>query len=406
MSHRRCVIVVLDSLGVGFSEDALKFGDEGANTLISVVAENKNLKIDNLKKMGLLSIDGIRQMVNNIHVKGEASPMGAYGKMREVSNGKDTTTGHLELMGLISKVPFNTYPDGFPKEIIEEFEKRINRKVIGNKVSSGTKIIDELGELHERSGDIIVYTSADSVFQVAANEDIIPLDELYDICSCARKMMVGKWAIGRVIARPYIACDRKRIRTSNRRDYALDPHGTTLLDILKSNGKKVYGIGKIGDIFNGIGITDEVHTKNNTQGIDETIKALNNRDDDLIFTNLVDFDSEYGHRRDPVGYGRALEEFDVRLPEIWKSMRREDVLFICADHGNDPMFAGFNHTREHVPILVCGQRIKNNINLGTLESFADLGATVAQYLGVPKPNAGESFLNKIEKRNGLLEMNL
>ncbi len=388
---KRCIVIVLDSLGIGALPDAKDFGDEGANTLGSVLRENKNLKINNLINMGLLNIDGV-----DAYSYGKSdSPIGAFGKMKELSKGKDTTTGHLELMGLETKVPYLTYPNGFPKGFIEAFESKTGRKVIGNKVSSGTEIIEELGEIHEREGSIIMYTSADSVCQLAANTDVISLEELYRMCQIARELLVDQWAVGRVIARPYVIKDGKRVRTSDRHDYALSPDGITLLDILNDRGLKTYSIGKIRDIFNGQGINAHVSTKSNFDGMNKLTGVLSENFSGLVFLNLVDFDSEYGHRRNVKGYGRALEEFDEQLSTCFKSLREDDLLFICADHGNDPTYEGFNHTREYVPLLVYGKSVKKNINIGTRSTFADVSATISEYLSVSKTVIGESFLSDI-----------
>jgi len=385
----------MDSVGVGYGKDADEFGDMGSNTLGSIIRENPRLKIDNLKSMGILNLEKILPIAQQAKIKMPEKIIGSYGQMSELSKGKDTTTGHLEIAGLETSVPSKTYADGFPKEFIEEFEKRIGRKTMGNISISGVEIIEKLGEEHEKTGNIIVYTSADSVFQIAANVDIIPLEELYRICQIAREMLIGKWQCDRVIARPYRRVNGKPVRTPDRHDYALDPHGTTLLDILKNSGKEVYAIGKIADIFNNRGITQRVTTKDNNDGISKTIQALKMDFDGLIFVNLVDFDSKYGHRRDPRGYGEALEQFDFRIPEIMKNLRDDDILIISADHGNDPCFKGFNHTRENIPLLVYGKNIKENNYLGIRDTFADISATASEYFNVDKTGLGKSFLSEI-----------
>lgn len=392
---KRIVLIIMDSVGVGYGKDADEFGDMGSNTLGSIIRENPRLKIDNLKSMGILNLEKILPIAQQAKIKMPEKIIGSYGQMSELSKGKDTTTGHLEIAGLETSVPSKTYADGFPKEFIEEFEKRIGRKTMGNISISGVEIIEKLGEEHEKTGNIIVYTSADSVFQIAANVDIIPLEELYRICQIAREMLIGKWQCDRVIARPYRRVNGKPVRTSDRHDYALDPHGTTLLDILKNSGKEVYAIGKIADIFNNRGITQRVTTKDNNDGISKTIQALKMDFEGLIFVNLVDFDSKYGHRRDPRGYGEALEQFDFRIPEIMKNLRDDDILIISADHGNDPCFKGFNHTRENIPLLVYGKNIKENNYLGIRDTFADISATASEYFNVDKTGLGKSFLSEI-----------
>ncbi len=392
---KRIVLIIMDSVGVGYGKDADEFGDMGSNTLGSIIRENPRLKIDNLKSMGILNLEKILPIAQQAKIKMPKKIIGSYGQMSELSKGKDTTTGHLEIAGLETSVPSKTYADGFPKEFIEAFEKRIGRKTMGNISISGVEIIEKLGEEHEKTGNIIVYTSADSVFQIAANVDIIPLEELYRICQIAREMLIGKWQCDRVIARPYRRVNGKPVRTPDRHDYALDPHGTTLLDILKNSGKEVYAIGKIADIFNNRGITQRVTTKDNNDGISKTIQALKMDFEGLIFVNLVDFDSKYGHRRDPRGYGEALEQFDFRIPEIMKNLRDDDILIISADHGNDPCFKGFNHTRENIPLLVYGKNIKENNYLGIRDTFADISATASEYFNVDKTGLGKSFLSEI-----------
>lgn len=382
----KVILIVTDSMGVGALPDAAGYGDEGANTFGHIIEENKDLKIPNLRSLGIGNIDGVAWS----DLKSEA-PIGAFGKMAEISKGKDTITGHWEIAGIYTDTPFKTYPDGFPDTFIRDFEKAIGRGVLGNYPASGTEIIEQLGSEHEATGKPIVYTSADSVFQIAANTDVIPLEELYDICLKARGLLIGDVACGRVIARPYVIKDGKRTRTSQRKDYAVSPTEDTVLDKVKASGKKVYAVGKISDIFNGQGVTDAVHTDNNMDGVDKTIEAMNMDFDGFVFTNLVDFDSQYGHRRDAKGYGKAIEEFDARLPEIMEALSDDDVLMICADHGNDPVHSGFDHTREYVPLLVYGKKIKAGVNLGIRKTFADIGATVADILGSEPTKIGESF---------------
>lgn len=388
----RIIWIVIDSVGVGALPDAKSFGDEGVNTLGHIVKEFSDIKIPNMIKLGLGNIDGI-DYINNID-----SPIGSFGRCNEVSQGKDTTTGHWEMTGLLVDTPFKTFENGFPKEIIDEFERRTGRKVVANKPASGTAILDEFGEHQMKTGDVIVYTSADSVFQIAAHEDIIPLEELYEMCKTAREIMMGEYAVARVIARPYVgSCNGQFERTSNRRDYSLNPFDKTVLDNIKEKGLDVIGVGKIEDIFNGQGITEAIHTKDNMDGVDQTINYIKKENKGLIFTNLVDFDSKYGHRRNIKGYKEALEEFDARIPEIIEAMNDKDILIINADHGNDPAYKGTDHTREYIPLLVYGKDIKEGINLGTRNTFADIGATVADILNVSKTKNGTSFKNEIMK---------
>lgn len=390
---RRAIIIVMDSLGVGYLPDADKYGDKGANTFGTIVKNYPQIKMPNLKKLGFCNIKGLEKVLDSSFF--EKNPVGSFGKLKELSVGKDTITGHFEIAGLLTEHPFKTYPEGFPEEFIKLFEKEIGIEVIGNYPESGTVIIDKLGEEHEKTGKPIVYTSADSVFQIAVNIDLIPLERLYEICQIARNLLVGKFACGRVIARPYKIIDGKRTRTSDRKDYAVSPPKDTILNKISNEGKTVFGVGKINDIFNGSGITRTVHTDSNNHGVDETIKALKEEFEGLIFTNLVDFDSKYGHRRDPIGYGKAIEAFDSRLPEILGSMKEDDILFICADHGNDPDFVGFDHTREYIPLVCYGANIKEGVDLDIRNSFADIGATICKYLSVGQTEIGESFLEKI-----------
>ncbi len=385
---KRVTLIVLDSLGIGELADAENYGDKGANTFWHIADNMDSFHIPNLRKLGLGNIEGAAE--GRFAVE---QPEGAFGKLKEKSKGKDTITGHWEIAGLYTEIPFKTYPDGFPKAFMKAYEEAIGVETLGNYAASGTEIIEELGPEHEATGKPIVYTSADSVFQIAANTAVIPLNRLYEICEIARKMLVGDVACGRVIARPYIIDEKgNRTRTSERRDYAVSPSGKTVLDKVKAVGKTVYAIGKISDIFNGQGVTKSVHTDDNMDGVDKTIEALKEKFEGFIFTNLVDFDSKFGHRRDAKGYGKAIEEFDARLPEILGAMSTEDVLILCADHGNDPIHTGWDHTREHVPVVIYGKGIKQGIDLGVRESFADIGATIAEILGAEKTEIGESFL--------------
>ena len=386
----KVVVVITDSLGVGALPNADLYGDVGANTFGHILEAYPEIKIPNLLSLGMGNIEGVAG--GKLAV---ANPIGCYGKMDELSTGKDTTTGHWEIAGIKTEVPFKTYPDGFPQDFMEAFEKEIGIGCLGNYAASGTTIIEELGPEHEATGKPIVYTSADSVFQIAANIDVVPLERLYEICQTARRLLVGDWACGRVIARPYVIKDGNRERTSDRRDYAVTPPEDTILDFVKDAGLEMYGVGKIGDIFNQKGLTTDIHTVSNMDGVDKTIEALKKDFDGFLFTNLVDFDSKYGHRRDAVGYGKCIEEFDARLPEIMEAMGQEDVLIITADHGNDPLAEGSDHTREYVPLLVYGKSCKKGVDLGIRKSFADVGVTVADILGTKMPVIGESFKEEI-----------
>lgn len=392
---RRVILIVMDSLGIGEEPDAEKYGDLGADTLLHAAEGTENFSIPHLQAMGIGNIQGAAQ--GKLRIPQEEVE-GAFGKMRELSAGKDTITGHWEISGIETKIPFKTYPQGFPKAFIEKFEQQIGRKCIGNYPASGTEIIKVLGPEHERTGKPIVYTSQDSVFQIAANVDVIPLEKLYEICETARGLLQGEWACGRVIARPYVLnADGSRTRTSDRRDYAVMPPEDTMLDKITKSGKRVYAVGKIHDIFDGKGITDWVHTTGNENGIDETIRAMKENKGDLIFTNLVDFDSLYGHRRNPSGYGKAIMALDRRIPEIKACLQPDDLLMFTADHGNDPVHEGFDHTREYVPVLISGEHVRPGVNIGTRSTFADLGKTVTEYLGAEGTKLGTSFLSEILK---------
>ena len=385
---KRVVLIVLDSIGIGALPDAEKYGDAGAHTLDHIAEAMPEFAIPNLVKLGLGKIDGVTRIAK------EAKPAGAYGRLAEMSNGKDTITGHWEIAGLYTEVPFKTF-EKFPDDFMEAYEKAIGMETLGNYAASGTEIIETLGPEHEKTGKPIIYTSADSVFQIAANTAVIPLDKLYEICEAARKMLVGDVQVGRVIARPYEIKNGKRSRTADRRDYAVSPSGRTILDSVKDAGKTVFAVGKINDIFNGQGVSISVHTESNMDGINKTVEAMGTEFEGFLFTNLVDFDSKYGHRRNAAGYGKAIEEFDSRLPEIMNAMKPDDILILCADHGNDPAHFGWDHTREYVPVLLYGKRVQQGVNLGTRKSFADISATIAEYLSVPKAQIGESFLNQI-----------
>ncbi|SHE41279.1 phosphopentomutase [Caloramator proteoclasticus] len=387
----RVTLIVLDSVGIGELPDAHEYNDQGSNTLGNIAKEIKNFELPNLQRLGLGYIEGVNEYkkVDNV--------IGSYGRSLEMSKGKDTTTGHWEISGLILEKAFPTYPNGFPKELIEEFESKIGRKVIGNKPASGTAIIEELGDEHVRTGYPIVYTSADSVFQIAAHEEIIPLEELYKMCQIARDMLKDEHGVGRVIARPFVGTSGSYKRTPNRRDFSMKPFKKTLLNYIAENGMDVCAVGKIEDIFGGYGITKAVHTKNNMDGVDKTIEYLKENTRGLIFTNLVDFDMVYGHRNDVEGYARALKEFDDRIPEIINNLRDDDILIITADHGCDPTTPSTDHSREYIPIFVYGKNIKPGVNIGTRKSFADIGKTIAELLNIETDIAGESFAKEILK---------
>ncbi len=386
---KRVFLIVLDSLGVGEMPDAAAFGDKDCNTLKRISA-SPEFCIDNLFKMGLGNIDGV-----NFLPKTDL-PTAAFARMTERSAGKDTTIGHWEIAGVVSDSPMPTYPDGFPNEILDEFAKKTGRGILCNKPYSGTKVIADYGEEHIKTGDLIVYTSADSVFQIAAHEDIVPPETLYEYCRMAREILVGDHAVGRVIARPFVGNYPDFTRTSNRHDFSVEPLKETLLDAIKSANKTVYAVGKIFDIFAGKGVTQKVFTTSNLDGIEKTLKALDTDFNGLCFINLVDFDMLYGHRQDINGYAKALTEFDRYLPEITSKMRDGDILVITADHGCDPGDNSTDHTREYTPLIVYGKSVKP-INLGTRKTFADIAATVADYLDVDFKCDGESFLNIIKE---------
>ena len=384
MTADRIILIIMDSVGIGELPDANKYGDTGSNTLVNIAQAVGGLKLPNLASLGLGNIAEIKG------VPSTDNPLGAFGKMAEKSAGKDTNTGHWEIAGLKIDKPFPTYPDGFPKEVIEEFEKVTGRKAIGNKAASGTEIIKELGEEHMKTGNPIVYTSADSVFQIACHEEVIPVEELYDICKKSRAILKGDHAVCRVIARPFIGEPGSFQRTPRRHDYSIKPFGETILNFIEKKGLKVYGVGKIWDIFSGQGVSETVSTKSNEDGVNKTIDFMKSVSKGLIFTNLVDFDMLYGHRNNPEGYADCLEEFDRRLPEIIELMGEKDIMIITADHGCDPTFPTTDHTREYIPLLVYGKMVKP-IDLKIRESFSDIGATIGELLDTAPPSNGKSF---------------
>lgn len=389
---KRVFLIVLDSVGIGEAEDAEKFGDIGADTLGHIAEQKGSLNMPNMEKLGL---GNIRELPGIHKVE---HPQAHFGKMKEASNGKDTMTGHWEIMGLYIEKPFQTFPNGFSEDLIRQLEEKTGRKVIGNKPASGTEIIKELGEEHMKTGAIIVYTSADPVLQIAAHEDIVPLEELYEICETARELTLDEPnKIGRIIARPFEGEPGSfERRSDHRHDYALSPFAPTAMNALKDGGYDVIALGKINDIYNGFGVTGGEHTADNMDGVDKLLATMDKDFEGLAFLNLVDFDSKYGHRRDPQGYGDALEAYDSRLPEILQKLQKDDLLIITADHGNDPTFAGTDHTRELVPLLAHHTGIKKANDLGIRETFSDLGATVADNFGVKPPEHGKSFLKDVE----------
>lgn len=387
----RVVLIVLDSVGIGELPDAARFGDVGSNTLGNIAKNAQGFELKNLGEMGLGLIPGA-EGIGKV-----GSPTANYGRMAEKSDGKDTTTGHWEIAGIVLDKAFPTYPDGFPKGLIEEYERLIGTKTIGNKPASGTEIIKELGDEHVRTGHPIVYTSADSVFQIAAHEEVINIERLYELCRIARKLLKDEHAVGRVIARPFMGTSGSYTRTDRRRDFSLEPIGRTMLDVIKESGLEVAAVGKIEDIFVGKGITKAVHIHNNMDGVDRTIEYMKEDFKGLIFTNLVDFDMLYGHRNDVEGYARALKEFDGRMPEVLRALKEDDVLIITADHGCDPTTASTDHSREYVPLLVYGRKVKEGVDLGTRQSFADISAAVLDMLGLGALGSGISFTEEIYK---------
>ncbi|WP_075982203.1 phosphopentomutase [Bacillus massilinigeriensis] len=388
---KRIFIIVMDSVGIGEAPDAKEFNDIGSNTFGHIAEKMNGLQMPNMGKLGLSNIKEIKG------VQKEAKPLAFFTKMQEASNGKDTMTGHWEMMGLNIQTPFRVFPDGFPQELITELEEKTGRKIIGNKPASGTEILDELGEEHMKTGDMIVYTSADSVLQIAAHEEIIPLDELYKICKIARELTLDeKYMVGRVIARPFIGEPGNFKRTPNRHDYALKPFERTVMNELKDSGLDVIAIGKISDIYDGEGVTDSLRTVSNMDGMDKLVQTLDMDFTGISFVNLVDFDALYGHRRDPIGYGKALEEYDERLPEVFEKMKEDDLLIITADHGNDPVHHGTDHTREYVPLLIYSKSFDEGRELPIRETFADIGATIAENFHVKMPKYGKSFLNELK----------
>lgn len=388
---KRIHLIVLDSVGIGEAPDAAAFDDIGSDTLGHIARECGGLNMPNMSALGLSNIREIEG------VPVAEKPRAYFTKMQEASNGKDTMTGHWEIMGLYIDTPFRVFPEGFPDELITRIEEKTGRKVIGNKPASGTEIIEELGEEHVKTGALIVYTSADSVLQIAAHEDVVPLKELYEICEFCRKITLeDPYMLGRIIARPFVGEVGQFKRTANRHDYALKPFGRTTMNELKDAGLDVIALGKIFDIYDGEGITEGIRTVSNMDGMDKLIETMDKSFKGLSFLNLVDFDAVYGHRRNPKGYGQALEEYDARLPEVFAKMTEDDLLIITADHGNDPTYKGTDHTREYVPLLIYSPRFAEGRELPVRKTFADIGATVADNFGVTLPKYGTSFLSDLK----------
>lgn len=386
---KRIFIIVMDSVGIGEASDAELFGDQGADTLGHIAERMNGLRMPSLSKLGLGNISEIKG------VERIEQPSAFYTKMKEASTGKDTMTGHWEIMGLNISRPFQVFPNGFPDALIKELEEKTGRSIIGNKPASGTVILDELGEEHMKTGALIVYTSADSVLQIAAHEEIVPLDELYKICEIAREMtLADEYKVGRVIARPFIGIPGQFKRTTNRHDYALKPFNRTVMDELKDAGYDVLAIGKISDIFDGEGVTQSLRTISNMDGMDKLLETIHQDFTGISFLNLVDFDALFGHRRDPLGYGQALEEFDARVPKVLEQLTENDLLIITADHGNDPIHHGTDHTREYVPLLVYSKRFSEGKELPIRQTFDDIGATVADNFNVKMPIYGKSMLSE------------
>jgi len=385
----KAVLIVIDSVGIGEMPDAAEYGDEGSDTLGHIYHNIESFQLPNMEGLGLRAIEGTNIYSIGTHV------YGAYGRMPEASKGKDSTTGHWEMAGLTTETPFATFPHGFDPEIIEEFESLTGFRALCNKPYSGTEVIKDYGEEHLSTGQPIVYTSADSVFQIAAHEDVIPLEKLYEICEIARGML-DKYRVSRVIARPFIGPDPLHFtRTPNRRDFSMPPFGATLLDRLREEGIDVLSIGKISDLFAGRGIAEAIHTNNNAEGIQETLKAAHDRSNRFVFTNLVDFDQLYGHRNNVAGYGEALKEFDSAIPQIIDALSEDDILMITADHGNDPSTPSTDHSREYVPLLAYKKGMKPS-SLGTRESFSDVAATLSEFYGLVPRMPGKSFLSHLE----------
>ena len=389
---KRVFLVVLDSVGIGAMPDAAQYGDAGSNTL-SAAAASPYFSMPNMERLGLFDIDGVCGIK-----KGQEKPVGVIARMAEQSKGKDTTTGHWEIAGLVSEQPFPTFPEGFPQELLSEFSKRTGRGILCNRPYSGTEVIKDYGREHIETGNLIVYTSADSVFQIAAHEDVVPVEELYRYCEIARELCTGEYGVGRVIARPFEG-EYPYKRTARRHDYSLVPPKKTVLNLLAENKFTVYAIGKIYDIFAGSGITKTVRTANNAEGIERLLEAMDEDFEGLCFVNLVDFDMVYGHRNDVNGYAKALTYFDEQLPAVLSKLREEDILLITADHGCDPSTPSTDHSREYTPVVMTGAALAAGTNLGTRDSFADIGATILEYFSIPQGTTGTSFWREAKKES-------
>ena len=385
----RVFLIILDGVGIGELPDAAEYGDRGANTLLHVAEFVGRLRVPVMESLGLgnlLPMPGVAPML---------APLGARARLTEMSAGKDSTTGHWEMMGLALDSALPTYPDGFPRDFLDAWSERVERGWIGNVAASGTEIIERLGERHQDSGDFIVYTSADSVFQVAAHESTVDIDQLYEACRVAREMLVGRLAVGRVIARPFEGTPGNYRRTSRRRDFSLEPHAPTLMDTMVQAGRRVVTVGKVDDLFAGRGVSDAIHTQDNGEGEAVLLDLAKRSGEGLVFANLVDFDTQYGHRNDPAGFARALETFDATLGELRSRLRGDEMVWITADHGNDPTTPGTDHTREYTPLLLAGPRVAAGADLGTRSTFADVAATLAEIFSVTAPRVGKSFLKEI-----------
>lgn len=390
MDINRVFVIVLDSYGIGHAPDAADFGDEGANTL-ATIRKSKEYYTPNMEKLGLFCIDGVEP------IEQQPPLAGAFGRLTEASRGKDTTIGHWEIAGIISEKPLPVYPDGFPQEVLDELEKATGRGILCNKPYSGTQVIADYGEEHMKTGKLIVYTSADSVLQIAAHEDVVPLETLYDYCHKAREIMMGAHSVGRVIARPFVGTPGNFTRTPHRHDYSLEPPAKTMMDVIVENGMDTLGVGKIFDIFAGKNIQRTVSITNNVDGMEKTLEFQKEDFHGLCFVNLVDFDMLYGHRNDIDGYAKAATVFDEQLGTFMERMREDDVLFITADHGCDPGYPGTDHTREQIPVLVYGAAVKAGVNLGTGSTYANIGATVLDMLGLKGDIKGESFYDRLAR---------
>ena len=391
---KRIFVIVMDSLGVGAGDDAHKYNDEGTNTLKHLSYAKRDFSIPTLQKLGIGNITDVNNTSFN------ENHLASYGVMKELSVGKDTLTGHWEMMGLKVDTAFPAFTDtGFPQELIDELKKQTGHDFIGNIAASGTEILKDLGEEHIKTKKLIIYTSADSVLQIACNEDVFPIEEQYRVCEIARKVTLSKkeWMVGRIIARPFIGDNKDNFtRTAKRHDYAVNPSGKTVLETLKENDYSVIAVGKINDIFNGVGVTETIKTKSNEHGMDETIQLLEKDFTGLCFVNLVDFDAVYGHRRDALGYAECVERFDKKINLFLEGLKEDDLVILSADHGNDPIHTGTDHTRENVPLIVYSKKANNPVDLGIRESFSDIGCTIAENFNVDKPLIGKSFLNQIK----------